>query len=133
MHIGKHKLLKISAAALTLIIVGIAARIYYAGSLFPDCDEGIMESQISPDGKWVAEKTVGICGGAMGVTYLDVYLHDAREHSTTILDMDEIDSRVTIKWADPKNLVVTYPAGKAVHKQQKSVDDVALHYVAKGS
>lgn len=131
MQIGKHKFIKIFATLSVLVVFGIAARIYYAGSLFPDCEEDIMESRISPDGKWVAEETNGICGGAIGVAYLDVNLHDAREHSTTILDMDGIDSRVTIEWADSKNLIISYPAGKDVHKQLKSVGDVGIHYVAK--
>ena len=131
MQIGKHKLLKIFAAVSALAVFGLAARIYYAGALFPDCDEGILDAQRSPDGRWMAEEMTGICGGAMGVTYLDVYLHDAREHSTIILDMDDIDERVTIKWVDAKNLVISYPTGKAVYKQRKSVGDVRIHYVAK--
>lgn len=131
MQIRKRKVLKISVAISALIIFGLVARLYYAGSLFPDCDEGIMEAQISPDGKWIAEKVAGMCGGAMGVTYQDVYLHDAREHATTILDMDDLDERVTIKWVDPKNLIVSYPVGKAVYKQRKSVGGVNIHYIAK--
>lgn len=131
MRIVEHKFLKIFTAISVLAVSGVAARIYYAGSLFPDCDEGILDAQRSPDGRWMAEEMTGICGGAMGVTYLDIYLHDTREHSTVILDMDGMDSRITIKWADSKNLVVTYPAGEDVRKQQKSVGDVEVHYVAK--
>src|SRR6476646_1925423 len=110
MRIGKHKFLKISAVVLALVVIGIAIRIYVAGSLFPECDKGVLESQLSPDGRWVAEKVLGVCDGATGVVFLDVNLHRAGEDATTILDMDLVDGdKVTIKWRDSNHLVISYP------------------------
>lgn len=130
MRIGKHKFLKISAAALALIAVGIGVRIYVAGSLFPDCNEGVLESLISPDGKWVAEKIIGVCDGATGVVSLEVKLHGPRKNAMTILDMDLVDGdKVTIKWQDAKHLIVSYPIIEAVYKQQPSLDDVTIQYI----
>ena len=130
MQIGKHKFLKIFTALSALIIFGLAARIYYAGSLVPECNEGIAESLVSPDGRWVAEKVIGVCDGATGVVSLEVRLHGPRKDAATVLDMDLVDGdKVALKWKDPINLIVSFPIKEAVYKQETSLDDVTIQYI----
>ena len=130
MQIGKHKFLKIFTVISVLAVFGVAARIYYAGSLFPDCGEGVAESLVSQDGRWVAEKVIGVCDGATGVVSLEVRLHGPRRDATTILDMDLVDGdRVFMKWKDSANLIVNYPIKEAVYKQETSLDGVTIQFI----
>lgn len=119
-----------------IVGAGFLFLVWLLVALLPLCDKEVLQQVVSPDGRYRASVSEGSCGATTGVTtYITVERNFdtllAKEAYVLIAEGDRATLEARLRWAKPRNLVVSWQGPEQVFRAETNVLGVTVEYVGR--